>query len=37
MLEKTASNVEQVAARGGRLILITDAVGAKRLGGRRKT
>ena len=33
MLEKTASNVEQVAARGGRLILITDAVGAKRLGG----
>jgi len=33
MLEKTASNVEQVAARGGRLILITDAEGAKRLGG----
>ena len=36
MLEKTASNVEQVAARGGRLILITDAVGAKRLGGTAK-
>ena len=33
MLEKTASNVEQVAARGGRLILITDPIGAKRLGG----
>ena len=32
MLEKTASNVEQVAARGGRLILITDQIGADRLG-----
>ncbi|MAV46772.1 MAG: glutamine--fructose-6-phosphate transaminase (isomerizing) [Alphaproteobacteria bacterium TMED89] len=33
LLEKTASNVEQVAARGGRLILITDQIGADRLGG----
>ncbi|MGB1159722.1 MAG: glutamine--fructose-6-phosphate transaminase (isomerizing) [Alphaproteobacteria bacterium] len=32
LLEKTASNVEQVAARGGRLILITDKIGADRLG-----
>jgi len=32
LLEKTASNVEQVAARGGRLILITDQIGADRLG-----
>lgn len=33
LLEKTASNVEQVAARGGRLILITDQIGVDRLGG----
>jgi len=32
LLEKTASNVEQVSARGGRLILITDQNGADRLG-----
>jgi glucosamine--fructose-6-phosphate aminotransferase (isomerizing) len=33
LLEKTASNVEQVSARGGRLILITDQIGADRLHG----
>ena len=33
LLEKTASNVEQVSARGGRLILITDQIGADRLSG----
>jgi len=30
--EKTASNMQEVAARGGRLILLTDAAGAKAAG-----
>src|SRR3546814_8277246 len=30
--EKTASNVAEVRARGGRVILLTDAAGAERLG-----
>ena len=32
MFEKTASNFEQVKARGGKLVLLTDAAGAARLG-----
>jgi len=34
LFEKTASNVQEVVARGGRVILITDAPGAARLNGR---
>jgi len=34
LFEKTASNVQEVIARGGRVILITDGPGAKRLGDR---
>jgi glutamine---fructose-6-phosphate transaminase (isomerizing) len=30
VFEKTASNMQEVAARGGRLILMTDAQGARR-------
>jgi glucosamine--fructose-6-phosphate aminotransferase (isomerizing) len=32
LFEKTASNVQEVAARGGRIILITDAEGARHVG-----
>src|SRR6202047_3117450 len=32
VFEKTASNVQEVAARGGRIILITDAEGARHVG-----
>ena len=32
LFEKTASNVQEVLARGGRVIFISDAAGAKRLG-----
>jgi glucosamine--fructose-6-phosphate aminotransferase (isomerizing) len=32
LFEKTASNVQEVAARGGRIILITDAEGARNVG-----
>ena len=32
VFEKTASNFEQVKARGGKLVLLTDAAGAARLG-----
>ncbi len=31
--EKTASNLQEVAARGGRVVLITDAAGARHAGG----
>ena len=31
--EKTASNLQEVAARGGRVVLITDAEGARHVGG----
>jgi len=34
VFDKTASNVEQVEARGGRLVLLSDAAGVARLGGR---
>jgi len=34
LFEKTASNIEEVAARGGRVILISDEQGVARLGGR---
>ena len=34
LFDKTASNVEEVAARGGRVILISDAAGCARLAGR---
>jgi len=34
MFEKMASNFEQVKARGGKLVLISDAAGAKRLGAK---
>jgi glutamine---fructose-6-phosphate transaminase (isomerizing) len=33
IFDKIASNFEQVKARGGKLVLMTDAAGAKRLGG----
>jgi len=33
IFDKIASNFEQVKARGGKLVLIADAAGAKRLGG----
>src|SRR3984893_17689209 len=33
VFEKTASNMQEVAARGGKLILVTDAKGAKAAGG----
>jgi len=32
LFDKTASNVQEVAARGGRIILITDAEGARHIG-----
>ena len=32
VFEKTASNVEEVAARGGRIVLVSDAAGIDRLG-----
>jgi glucosamine--fructose-6-phosphate aminotransferase (isomerizing) len=32
LFDKTASNVQEVAARGGRFILITDAEGARNIG-----
>jgi len=32
LFDKTASNVQEVAARGGRVILITDAEGAAKIG-----
>jgi glucosamine--fructose-6-phosphate aminotransferase (isomerizing) len=32
IFEKTVSNMQEVAARGGRIILITDETGAKRAG-----
>lgn len=32
LMEKTLSNMQEVAARGGRIILITDAAGAKAIG-----
>jgi glucosamine--fructose-6-phosphate aminotransferase (isomerizing) len=32
LMEKTLSNMQEVAARGGRIILITDAVGAAAVG-----
>lgn len=32
LFEKTASNIQEVAARGGRVIAVTDTAGAKRLG-----
>jgi glutamine---fructose-6-phosphate transaminase (isomerizing) len=32
LFDKTASNVQEVAARGGRIILITDAEGARNIG-----
>jgi glucosamine--fructose-6-phosphate aminotransferase (isomerizing) len=34
VFDKTASNVEQVEARGGKLVLFSNASGVKRLGGR---
>jgi len=34
LFEKTASNIEEVMARGGRVIFFSDAKGAKRLGGK---
>ncbi len=34
VFDKTASNVEQVEARGGRLVLFSDAAGLARLGGK---
>jgi len=34
VFDKTASNVEQVEARGGRIVLFSDAKGVARLGGR---
>ena len=33
LFEKTVSNLEEVKARGGRIILLTDAEGAARIGG----
>ncbi len=36
LFEKTASNMQEVAARGGRIILITDAEGRRRPGSRPK-
>jgi glucosamine--fructose-6-phosphate aminotransferase (isomerizing) len=33
LFEKTASNLQEAAARGGRLVLLTDAAGAARLSG----
>jgi glucosamine--fructose-6-phosphate aminotransferase (isomerizing) len=32
LFDKTASNVQEVIARGGRVVLISDAAGAARLG-----
>src|SRR6185312_6907068 len=32
IFDKTASNFEQVKARGGKVVLVTDAAGAARLG-----
>ena len=32
LFDKTVSNVQEVAARGGRIILITDAEGARHIG-----
>ncbi len=34
LFEKTASNIEEVMARGGRVIFFSDAKGTKRLGGK---
>ena len=34
LFEKTASNIEEVMARGGRVIFFSDAKGADRLGGK---
>ncbi|MEO8558878.1 MAG: glutamine--fructose-6-phosphate transaminase (isomerizing) [Rhodospirillales bacterium] len=34
VFDKTASNVEQVEARGGKLVLFSDQAGVKRLGGK---
>jgi glutamine---fructose-6-phosphate transaminase (isomerizing) len=34
LYEKTISNMEEVAARGGRIVLITDKTGARASGGR---
>jgi glucosamine--fructose-6-phosphate aminotransferase (isomerizing) len=34
LFDKTASNLEEVVSRGGRVILISDAAGARRLGGK---
>ena len=36
-MEKTLSNMQEVAARGGKIILITDEEGAKTVGPRRGT
>jgi glucosamine--fructose-6-phosphate aminotransferase (isomerizing) len=32
LIDKTASNVQEVAARGGRVVLVTDAAGRERIG-----
>ena len=34
LFDKTASNIEEVVARGGKVILLSDAHGVKRLGGK---
>jgi glucosamine--fructose-6-phosphate aminotransferase (isomerizing) len=34
LFEKTASNIEEVMARGGRVIFFSDAKGVDRLGGK---
>ena len=37
LFDKTASNLQEVAARGGRVVLISDAAGIDRLGGLAET
>ena len=37
LFDKTASNLQEVAARGGRVVLISDAAGIERLGGLAET
>jgi glucosamine--fructose-6-phosphate aminotransferase (isomerizing) len=37
LFEKTVSNMQEVAARGGRVLLVTDAAGAKETGGEFET
>jgi glucosamine--fructose-6-phosphate aminotransferase (isomerizing) len=37
LFEKTASNLEEAMARGGRVIFFSDAKGVKRLGGKTAT